>query len=388
MTEGIRHAPQFVGKPAQRQIRAEKGSVTAGSIWLSFPLENCRLSQIMKCITSLMIALAGSSALAAAPDLSKLPPASTQPGVTYEKDIRPLFEASCFRCHGDQRPKGGLRLNSLESALKGGEDGKMILPGKSKESHLVLAVSRIDDETAMPPKQGRGRSGGPGGGGGFGGGRGPGGGGGARGPGGFGRGVLAQMMIAQADKDNDQKVTKAEFGALADTWYAKLDTAKAGKLDQKQFTERLGELLVPSQTAGTENGPGAGGQGGGNQGRGSGATASIMAGLFTAADTDKNGSITPTELRGTFEKWFAQWDSEKIGSLNEEQLSAGLRAALPQQNMGGFGGAGGPGGGGGFGGGRGQQGGPGGGGGGGPAPKPLTPEQVGLVRAWIDQGAK
>jgi hypothetical protein len=113
-----------------------------------------------------------------------------------------------------------------------------------------------------------------------------------------------------------------------------------------------------------------------------------MAGLFTAADTDKNGSITPTELRGTFEKWFAQWDSEKIGSLNEEQLSAGLRAALPQQNMGGFGGAGGPGGGGGFGGGRGQQGGPGGGGGGGPAPKPLTPEQVGLVRAWIDQGAK
>src|SRR2546421_8645192 len=85
-------------------------------------------------------------------DVSKLPSAADRKGVTYAKDIRPIFEASCFRCHGEERQKGDLRLDSLEAALKGGEDGKVIVPGASKKSLLVIAAARIDDETAMPPK--------------------------------------------------------------------------------------------------------------------------------------------------------------------------------------------------------------------------------------------
>jgi len=104
-------------------------------------------------------------------DVSKLPPPADKKGLTYAKDIRPLFEASCFRCHGEEKQKGELRLDSLEAVLKGGEDGKVIVPGASKKSLLVIAASRIDDETAMPPKpkpggpggQFRGRPGGPGG---------------------------------------------------------------------------------------------------------------------------------------------------------------------------------------------------------------------------------
>ena len=98
-------------------------------------------------------------------DLSKLPPPSSQKGVTYAKDIQPLLESSCIRCHGAERPKAGLRLDSLESALKGSKDGKVVIPGNSKESPLVLAVSQLDEEKAMPPKfkPGRGRPGGPGG---------------------------------------------------------------------------------------------------------------------------------------------------------------------------------------------------------------------------------
>src|SRR6266516_937493 len=69
-------------------------------------------------------------------DVSKLPPPAAKKGLTYVKDIRPFFEASCFRCHGDDRPKGGLRLNSLEAVLKGGEDGKVVVPGDSKKSLL------------------------------------------------------------------------------------------------------------------------------------------------------------------------------------------------------------------------------------------------------------
>ena len=36
-------------------------------------------------------------------DVSKLPPPTDKKGLTYAKDIRPLFEASCFRCHGEER---------------------------------------------------------------------------------------------------------------------------------------------------------------------------------------------------------------------------------------------------------------------------------------------
>jgi hypothetical protein len=111
-----------------------------------------------------LVAGFGSAALADV-DLTKLPPASKQPGVTYEKDIRPILSASCFRCHGEQRPKAGLRLDSLEAALKGSKEGKVITPGKSETSKLVVAVARLDPESAMPPAQRqRGpRSGGPGG---------------------------------------------------------------------------------------------------------------------------------------------------------------------------------------------------------------------------------
>ncbi len=94
-------------------------------------------------------------------DLSKLPPVADKNPVTYATDIRPLFEASCVRCHGEQKPKGHLRLDSLEGVLKGGEDGKVVVPGNSKQSLLVVAVARIDPDTAMPPKPGPGR-GGPG----------------------------------------------------------------------------------------------------------------------------------------------------------------------------------------------------------------------------------
>lgn len=105
------------------------------------------------------------SAMANEVDLSKLPPPATKTGVTYAKDIQPLLQASCIRCHGPERPKAGLRLDSLEGALKGTKDGKVIVPGNSKESLLVLAVSQLDEEKAMPPKfkPGHGRPGGPGG---------------------------------------------------------------------------------------------------------------------------------------------------------------------------------------------------------------------------------
>ena len=107
------------------------------------------------------IAAIGSTAFAEV-DLSKLPPAASKQGVTYTADIRPLFEAGCFRCHGAEKQKGELRLDSLEAVLKGGKEGKDVIACDSAKSPLVIAVAQLDPETAMPPKRGGGR-GGPGG---------------------------------------------------------------------------------------------------------------------------------------------------------------------------------------------------------------------------------
>lgn len=80
----------------------------------------------------------------------KLPPASAQPGVTYAKDIRPIFEKNCFKCHGETTQKRHLRLDSLASVLKGCEDGPVIFPGKSNQGDLVLEVTGMGDHD-MPP---------------------------------------------------------------------------------------------------------------------------------------------------------------------------------------------------------------------------------------------
>lgn len=88
----------------------------------------------------------------AAPDLSKLPPASDKKGLTFDKDIKPIFEKSCFKCHGAEKQKGKLRLDSLAATLKGGENGPNVKPGDSKESNLVHTIARLVEDEAMPPE--------------------------------------------------------------------------------------------------------------------------------------------------------------------------------------------------------------------------------------------
>ena len=82
---------------------------------------------------------------------------------------------------------------------------------------------------------------------------GPGGPGGGRG--GFGPGnILAPQMLSQADKDEDQKLTPAEFTALADTWFEKLDVEKERQLSQEQFVAQLEKVLPPPEGFGPRGG--------------------------------------------------------------------------------------------------------------------------------------
>ena len=86
-------------------------------------------------------------------DTSKLPPVAAKQGVTYAGDIKAILDKSCTKCHGAEKQKGKLRLDSLADVLKGGEDGKVLEPGKSADSILVQNIARLGDEDDWMPPQ-------------------------------------------------------------------------------------------------------------------------------------------------------------------------------------------------------------------------------------------
>ncbi len=88
-------------------------------------------------------------------DASKLPPAAKKAGVTYDADIKPLFEKSCLKCHSGEKPKGKYSMESKERVLKGGPDGAPIVAGNSAKSPLVHFVADLVADSEMPPKDKR-----------------------------------------------------------------------------------------------------------------------------------------------------------------------------------------------------------------------------------------
>ena len=99
----------------------------------------------------LVVVTAAASLSAADVDVSKLPAASTKTGLSFDKDIKPIFDKSCIKCHGAEKQKGKLRLDTLEATLKGGENGESVVKGNSAKSTLVHTIARLDPDAAMPP---------------------------------------------------------------------------------------------------------------------------------------------------------------------------------------------------------------------------------------------
>src|SRR5690349_15226623 len=75
--------------------------------------------------------------------------------VDYVRDIKPILATHCYACHGAAKQRSGLRLDTAASALRGGNAGPAVVPGKSAESRLVKAVLGHDDVKIMPPKEPR-----------------------------------------------------------------------------------------------------------------------------------------------------------------------------------------------------------------------------------------
>lgn len=92
------------------------------------------------------------STSAADPDISKLPAPAAKKDLTFDKDIKPLLEKSCLKCHGPEKPKSKYRLDSRADAIKGGSsDEAAVVPGKSEKSPIVLFSADLVEEMEMPP---------------------------------------------------------------------------------------------------------------------------------------------------------------------------------------------------------------------------------------------
>src|SRR3954451_21110838 len=69
----------------------------------------------------------------------------------FETKIRPLLVDRCQKCHGLKKQESGLRLDSREFALKGGDGGPAIVSGQPDESEIVKRITDPDDDARMPP---------------------------------------------------------------------------------------------------------------------------------------------------------------------------------------------------------------------------------------------
>jgi len=72
--------------------------------------------------------------------------------IDFARDVRPLLASRCVACHGAEKQEGGLRLDARTPALKGGDSGPVIEPGKAGSSRLVHLVTGGEPETPMPPE--------------------------------------------------------------------------------------------------------------------------------------------------------------------------------------------------------------------------------------------
>jgi len=86
--------------------------------------------------------------------LSSPAPALGDGNEFFEKRIRPIFVDHCYQCHSRdaEKLKGGLRLDSRATLLKGGDNGPVIVAGDPDRSRLIKAVRYTDEDLRMPPK--------------------------------------------------------------------------------------------------------------------------------------------------------------------------------------------------------------------------------------------
>jgi mono/diheme cytochrome c family protein len=106
------------------------------------------------CQVALALWLSGGAVFSAAltpQQIAQLPLAASHT-VDFAKEIKPILSTSCAQCHGRGKDKGGFKLDTRETFLKGGDSGPAAMPSKSAESLLIQLVAAVDPDNVMPKK--------------------------------------------------------------------------------------------------------------------------------------------------------------------------------------------------------------------------------------------
>src|SRR5688572_6465069 len=82
---------------------------------------------------------------------AELPPVANRK-VDFVKDVQPILRKHCFECHATGNEEGELNLGIKSRAIKGGQSGKVILPGQSEKSRLIQLVAGVNEGEIMPPE--------------------------------------------------------------------------------------------------------------------------------------------------------------------------------------------------------------------------------------------
>src|SRR5437868_3583776 len=79
---------------------------------------------------------------------------TTASSIVFDRDVWPILENNCLRCHGPEKSKSHFRLDDRDLALKGGDNNPDdIVPGNSRRSKLLSYVNGGYKDVVMPPPE-------------------------------------------------------------------------------------------------------------------------------------------------------------------------------------------------------------------------------------------
>jgi mono/diheme cytochrome c family protein len=107
---------------------------------LSTSLSTARLAAVL-------VAALGLSASAQGPS------SKSTSSIDYARQVKPVLTQHCVQCHGKDKPRAGLRLDTAAAALKGGKGGPALVPGRGDQSPLIEAVRGDGTIERMPLKR-------------------------------------------------------------------------------------------------------------------------------------------------------------------------------------------------------------------------------------------
>src|SRR5438552_3622080 len=94
------------------------------------------------------------STIVAGISLALIWPASAETKVDFAKDIQPILQQTCVKCHGPEKQKGKLRLDSKDAAFKGGKDGVVIVAGDAEKSEIYKRIILPKGNDDVMPNEG------------------------------------------------------------------------------------------------------------------------------------------------------------------------------------------------------------------------------------------